>query len=281
MEYELKKYNVIVIPSMVYFNAKHIETLFHFMENGGRLVMLDNSYSETGFIGVPDLFQMLTGENWTNVNGIGNYAVPSTDSYSDQDIITGPVGLATGKSSLNYRLTKPSKECKVWLNACLVNVYKGTPEDIGKIERGDNAVLWSKPIGKGDLVYFGRGLGEMMYRYDHPDYTDLLYKMIFHESSNSPLITTNAPSTVELTLHKIENGYLIQFINGTGKIPLDQIVPLTNISVIVAKQLPVEGVVYQPGEEGYSIIGIVKQGKTTFTIKHLDGFAEIVVPLDK
>ncbi len=281
IEYELEKYNVIVIPTMVYFNDQQIEKIYRYIENGGRLVMLDNSYSGTELIGIPGLFHRLTGINWTTENGTGNYAVPSADSYSDQDIIKGPLGLSTGKSSLNYRLTIPTSDCNVWLNACLKNVYKTTPEDIGKVERGDNAVLWSKPIGEGDLVYFGNGLGEMMYRYDHPDYTDLLYKMIFPEDSHPPFLITNAPSTIEITLHDIKNGYLIQFINGTGKIPLDQIVPLSKISVTIAKQVPVNGVVYQPGQEGYVIKGIVEQGKTTFTIKQLDGFAEIFIPFDK
>ena len=280
MEYELKKYDVMVIPSIVNFNAQQIETIYQFMENGGRLVMLDNSYTKNGFIEIPDLFQKLSGENWTTVNGTGNYAIPSTDLYSDQDIIKGPLGLATSKSSLNYRLTNPSKECKVWLNACLVNVYKSTPEDIGEIAKGDNAVLWSKRIGKGDLVYFGNGLGEMMYRYDHPDYTELLYKMIFHESSNPPLLKTNAPSTVEITMHETENGNLIQLVNGTGKTPLDGIIPLSDISITIAKQLPVKGMVYQPGKKGYVIKGITEQDKTTFTIKQLNGFAEIFIPFD-
>jgi hypothetical protein len=167
------------------------------------------------------------------------------------------------------------------LNASLKNIYRTTPEDIGKAERGDNAVLWSKRIGEGDLVYFGNGLGELMYRYDHPDYTELLYKMIFHEGSNTPLLTTNAPSTVEITLHETESGNLIQIVNGTGKTPLDQIIPIPDISLSIAKQLPVKGMVYQPGKEGYEINGIVKQGKTTFTIKQLEGFAEIFIPFDK
>ncbi len=277
-EYELKKYNVIVIPSIVYFNARQIKAIHHFMENGGRLVMLDNSYSDTGFIEIPELFQSLTGVNWTTFNGTGNYAIPSVDSYSDRDIIQGPLGLATTESSLNYRLTKPSKECNVWLNACLENVYKGTPEDIGKIERGENAVLWSKQIGEGDLVYFGNGLGEMMYRYDHPDYTEVLHKMIFHKAEYTPLLVTNAPSTVEVTMHKIEKGYLIQFINGTGKTPLDQIIPLTDLSVTISKPFHSKVMVYQPGKEGYAILGNEKQGETTFTIKQLEGFAEIVIP---
>ncbi len=278
-DYDLRKYNVIVIPSMVYFKDQEIEKLYHFMEQGGRLVMMDNSFNATGFTRIPDLFQSMCGETWTTENGRGNYAVPSTDSYAEQDILKGPLGLATRNSSLNYRLTEITDDCKVWLNACLDNVYRATPEDLGKIVKGDNAVLWSKPIGKGDLVYFGNGLGEMMFRYDHPDYTELLYKMIFNESSNSPILTTNAPSTVEITLHETEKGILIQFVNGTGKIPLDQIISLPDISVSVAKQLPAKGMVYQPGKDGYEIKGIREEGKTSFTIKQLDGFAEIYIAL--
>lgn len=278
MEYDLKEYNVIVVPSMVYFNNRQIEKIFNFMENGGRVVMMDNSYSGTEFIGVPDLFQRLTGIHWTTVNGTGNYALPSTDFLSGQNIIQGPLGLTSGKSFPNYRLTHPSNDCNVWLNACLENVYKTAPEDIGKIENGNNAVLWSKRVGEGDLVYFGSGLGEMMFRYDHPDYTELFYKMIFHKGSDPPFLITNAPSTVEITLHETENGYLVQFVNGTGKTPLDQIIPLSKISVTISKQVPVIGMVYQPGQEGYAINGIVEQGNTTFTIKQLNGFAEIFIP---
>jgi hypothetical protein len=242
--------------------------------------MLDNSYAGTEFLVIPDMFHRLCGINWTTINGVGNYAIPSKDFVSEDIFIQAPLGLTSSKSSPNYRLTEPSNDCKVWLNACLKNVYRATPEDIGKIERGDNAVLWSKRIGEGDLVYFGSGLGEMMYRYDHPDYTELLYKMIFHEGSNPPLLNTNAPSTVEITLHETENGNLIQFVNGTGKTPLDQIIPLSDISVSIAKQLPVKGIVYQPDKEGYPITGIVEQGKTTFTIEQLNGFAEIFIPFD-
>lgn len=281
MEYELEKYDVVVVPSMVDFNDPEIKTIYQYMKKGGRLVMLDYSYTGKEFTGIPELFQQLTGVKWTTSNGTGNYAVPFTDSYADQDIILGPLGLSTNKSLPNYRLTEPSNDCKVWLNASLNNVYKGTPEDIGKMERGDNAVLWSKRIGEGDLVYFGNGLGEMMYRYDHPDYTDLLYKMIFKGGIYTPMLTTNAPPTVEITMQEIDNGNLIQFINGTGKTPLDQIIPLSDITVSLSKELPVKGMVHQPGQEGYTITGSVVQGNTTFTLKQLNGFAEIYIPFGR
>ncbi|HEC43504.1 MAG TPA: hypothetical protein ENI20_11810 [Bacteroides sp.] len=279
-EYDLEKYNVMVVPSMVHFNDRQIETIYHFMENGGRVVMLDNSYSGNEFNKIPDLFHQLCGITWTTINGTGNYAVPSSD-YPGYGIIKGPLGLSSSESSPNYRLTKPSDDCKLWLNASLNNVYRVTPEDIGKIETGDNAVLWSKKIGEGDLVYFGNGLGEMMYHYDHPDYTELLFKMIFHEGSNPPLLVTNAPSTVEITFNETRNGYLIQFVNSTGKTPLDEIIPLSNISVSISKQLPVDGMLHQPGREGSALEGSMEQGKTTFTIQQLKGFAEIFLPDNK
>jgi type 1 glutamine amidotransferase len=280
MEYDLGKYDVVVVPSMVDFNDQEIKTIYQYMKKGGRLVMSDYSYTRKEFTRIPELFQQLTGVKWTTRNGTGNYAVPFTDFYTDQDIIQGPLGIAADKSLPNYRMTEPSNDCKMWLNATLNNVYKGTPEDIGKMERGDNAVLWSKRIGKGDLVYFGNGLGEMMYRYDHPDYTELLFKMIFHEGSFPPLLKTNAPSTVEITMHEAEKGYLFQLVNGTGKTPLDQIIPLSEISITIAKQLPVKGMVYMPGKEGYAIKGIMEQGTTTFTIKQLNDFTEIYIPFD-
>jgi hypothetical protein len=104
--------------------------------------------------------------------------------------------------------------------------------------------------------------------------------MIFHDGSYPPLLITNAPSTVEITLHEAENGNLIQFVNCTGKTPLDQIIPIPDISLSIAKLLPVNGMLYKPGKAGYAIEGIVEQGKTTFTIKQLDGFAEIFLPFD-
>ena len=36
--------------------------------------------------------------------------------------------------------------------------------------------------------------------------------------------------------------------------------------------------IYQPGKKRYAIKGIVEQGKTTFTVKQLDGFTEIFIP---
>ena len=94
------------------------------------------------------------------------------------------------------------------------------------------------------------------------------------------LFTLRESGALAVTLHKIENGYLIQFVNGTGKTPLDQIIPLSKISVTIAKKLPVKGIVYQPGEEGYAIKGREEQDKTTFTINQLDGFAEIYIPFE-
>lgn len=135
------------------------------------------------------------------------------------------------------------------MNESSEDVYRDIPEKIGNIEPGQNAVLWSRSIGRGNLVYFSRGLGEMMYRIDHPAYIHLLDEMIFPDDRITLLISTNAPSTVEVTLNRVQDGILFHMVNSTGKTPSDEVVSITGLKVEITIQVLVSARVYQPDNQ--------------------------------
>jgi hypothetical protein len=93
-----------------------------------------------------------------------------------------------------------------------------SPENLGMLEANGDPVLVECKAGEGSLLYFASGLGEMYADLGHVDYAILLDVMA---EAESPLLRTNAPSCVGVSLVRWSRGIAVHLVNGAGPAPLD------------------------------------------------------------
>jgi hypothetical protein len=151
------------------------------------------------------------------------------------------------------------------------------PEFFPVLEKGDGAVVYSTKIDDGEVAYFAGGLGTMMWKNDLPDYSTILEKMIYPESSGGRLLMTDAPSTVNITAYRIKTGITIHLVNGTGKTPLDRVVPVGPISIRLQGTTKKRIKLYAPGEESDLLESYSKSGYTEAIIPKLKAYGLVVV----
>lgn len=250
-----RRYQTIILPSATVLDDSRIASLITFIKTGGRLVLLDAAGDKP----MPAAFTRLLGGRWKAKSSKIAYAVPQPSSQSQ---LPGPIML----SGRIRQVTAP-KNSTVWYYSSPTPGGSHTPEMFPVIEKGDRAVLYCTKIEKGEVVYFAGGLGTMMWKNDLADYSTILEKMIYPDSSELRPLTTDAPSTVNVTAFRIKSGIAVHLVNGTGKTPLDRVVAVGPIRIRLQGTTAKRVKLYAPGE------------KTVFLESHSrSGIAEIIIP---
>jgi hypothetical protein len=167
----------------------------------------------------------------------------------------------------NIRCVVPPKNSHVWYYSSPTPGGSHIPELFPVLEKGDHAVVYSTKIEEGEVVYFAGGLGTMVWKNDLPDYSEILEKMIYPDSSEGRLLITDAPSTVNVTAYRIKTGITIHLVNGTGKTPLDRVVPVDPIRIRLQGTTEKRVKLYAPGE-----------GTDLLNSRSQSGYIEVIIP---
>jgi len=250
-----RRYQTIILPSATVLDDSRIASLIAFVKTGGRLVLTD----AVGDKPMPAAFTRFLGGQWPAKFTKIAYAVSHPSSQSQ---LPGPVML-----SGRIRHVVAPKNSRVWYYSSPTPGGSHVPELFPVIEKGDLAVLYSTKIEKGEVVYFAGGLGTMMWKNDLADYSTILEKMIYPDSSELRPLTTDAPSTVNVTAFRIKSGITIHLVNGTGKTPLDRVVPVGPIRIRLHGTTAKRVKLYTPG------------GKSVLAESHSrPGYTEVIIP---
>jgi hypothetical protein len=260
-----RRYQTIVLPSATVLQRSHIASLIAFIKTGGRLVLMDAVPDRP----MPAAFTRLLGGQWEVKFTESAYAVPQPSLRSR---LPGPIMLS-GK----IRQVVSPKNSFVWYYSSPTPGGSHIPEFFPVLEKGDGAVVYSTKIDDGEVAYFAGGLGTMMWKNDLPDYSTILEKMIYPESSGGRLLMTDAPSTVNITAYRIKTGITIHLVNGTGKTPLDRVVPVGPISIRLQGTTKKRIKLYAPGEESDLLESYSKSGYTEAIIPKLKAYGLVVV----
>ncbi|UCC99872.1 MAG: family 10 glycosylhydrolase [Phycisphaerales bacterium] len=260
-----QKYQTIVLPSVTILDESHIASLIAFLKKGGRLILMDAVPDKP----MPLAFTRFLRGRWEEKSIESAYAIPQS---SVQSGLPGPIMLS-GK----IRQVVPPDNSRIWYFSSPTPGGSHIPELFPILERGDRAVVYSTKIGTGELVYFAGGLGTMMWKNDLPDYSTILEKMIYPDSPELQTLTTDAPTTVNIAAYRIESGITVHLVNGTGKTPLDRIVPVGPIRIrlhgIAGRQVKW----YTPGQESELLECRSRSGYIEATIPKLGTYGLMVV----
>ncbi len=171
----------------------------------------------------------------------------------------------------------PPQNSRVWYYSSPTPGGSHIPELFPVIEKGDRAVVYSTKIEEGEVAYFAGGLGTMMWKNDLGDYSAILEKMIYPDSSERRPLTTDAPGTVNVTAFRIKSGITVHLVNGTGKTPLDRVVPVGPIRIRLQGTTGKRVKWYAPGEESALVESHSRSGYTEVIIPKLEAYCLVVV----
>ncbi len=261
----VRRYHTIVLPSATVLDASHIASLITFIKTGGRLVLMDAVPDKL----MPAAFTRFLGGQWEEKSAETAYAVPQPSFRSR---LPGPIML-----SERIRRVVPPENSRIWYYSSPTPGGSHIPELFPFLEKGDRAVMYSTKIEEGEVVYFAGGLGTMMWKNDLPDYSAILEKMIYTDSSEWRPLTTDAPGTVNITAYRIKSGITVHLVNGTGKTPMDHVVPVGPIRIRLKGMKGKRVKWYAPGEESDFLESYSKSGYTEAIVPKLEAYGLVVV----
>jgi hypothetical protein len=164
---------------------------------------------------------------------------------------------------------------------CLIPpVANHTPEFAFWEEETDTPGLVISPFGRGEAAYLPWQIGKLYHLAGAPEYRQLMVDLV--ERVVPPMATTDAPSSVELTLHYVRadsRHAIVHLLNATGRQgkPLTEVVPVHAISVWVRGEYTRAGELRNGEELALSH----ESGGVRFTLGRLDAFAAIELLADR
>ncbi|MHC4579884.1 MAG: hypothetical protein ACYS14_00400, partial [Planctomycetota bacterium] len=260
-----QRYDTVVLPSATVLDTSQIASLIAFVKAGGRLVLMDAVPDKP----MPAAFARLLEGRWQQKSRRTAYAVPQR---STQLALPGPIMLSGA-----IRQVIAPVNSRIWYYSSPTPGGSHIPELFPVLEKGDGAVLYSTNIEEGEVVYFAGGLGTMMWNNDLADYSSILEKMIYPDSSNRRPLTTDAPGTVNVTAYRIQSGTTVHLVNATGKTPLDRVVPVGPVHIRLKGTNGTRIRWYAPGNEPDLLESRFRSGYTEVTIPRLKAYGLIVV----
>ena len=164
----------------------------------------------------------------------------------------------------------PLKDAKVYLEACEPMPSRYVPYPTEWFP-----ALIERKHGNGKSIYFTGDLGEAFLASSNPDMSRVFVNAVTNLSS--PLVTTDAPGSVEMVLRKCKDGYALHVINITGEMthPITRIIDLPNIRVTLSLS-DVKGELKALIGEQPSDIEITKDS-VSFTIPLLKTYEVVLV----
>jgi len=274
----LKRYALLILPNVAALADHQAALLDAYVEAGGRLIATfeAGAYDDEGrpreLLALRSLGRALKGR------------LPCTGAYLrilNKGLLPGFEQTDLLSLAETFLLTTASDKAipQVTDLHLIPPVRNNTPEYACWEEESDIPGLVLSPFGLGEAAYLPWQVGKLYHQLGVPEYRQLVLDLVGRVVS--PLITTDAPSSVELTLHYLGGNHghaLVHLLNATGRQskPLTEVVILHNISVWVSGE-------YVTAQELWTgqDLELVREGDgVRFTVPRLESFAAIELVAD-
>jgi Hypothetical glycosyl hydrolase 6 len=268
----LRGFETVVLATAAWLTQAQAQDLAAWVRAGGRLIWFDSPAADpAGFRALPGALTELIGGAWTPTSKRARYSalVAKAPPASLQGL--GPLPL-TGA----YREVKAAAQAQVWYRAAHSD-DAAAPEDIEDLRVAEDPIILFSPAQNGSVFYISTGFGQMIQTLGHGDYVTLLDAMLRHGAAKPPLLTTDAPGTVDVTLARFAQGQVVQMVNNTGPAPLDAVIRLGPIETEIAWEGPARVELVTPGAAGQVLPAERKDGRLRFTIPGLGAYAQVVI----
>lgn len=268
----LGKYDLAILPTVACMRDSVAEKCHAFVEGGGNLI----STMDTGFYGAngksaaePKLANL---QGITTVEGFAEYKNPGSGYLriiSDSDIMTNVSWKYTPSPTLAIRAV-PATVANICAEYCTP-----MPGRYGTLPGGWFPAIWTHEYGKGRSIYFAGAVGEFYNSKANPDTQVMLKNAVL--SSCNPVVTSDAPGSVEIVLRKQKDRFIIHFINATGEMvrPLQKILPVHDVRVMLNIGWPLHSIT--PVTSGTHIDFESTDSGCSFTIPKIGDYEVFVI----
>jgi hypothetical protein len=268
----LRGYEAIVLATAAWLSPPQAQALAAWVRDGGRLILFDSPAADpAGLRALPGALTELLGGTWTQTSKRARYTALVANPAPARLRGLGPLPL-----TLPYREVTAAASAQVWYRAAHSD-DAAAPEDIEDLRVAEDPIILLSPAQKGSVFYISTGFGQMIEKLGHGDYVTLLDTMLQHGAAKPPMLTSNAPGSVDVTLARWQRGQVVQLVNSTGPAPLDAVIPLGPIETEIAWEGPATVELVIPGAAGQLLTAERKDGRLRFTIPRLDAYAQVVI----
>jgi hypothetical protein len=221
----LQHYDTLILPTVACLSEKNAAAITAFVRNGGTLISAFDSgfYTETGApLSVPSLMEVQGIKSFDGLTlahqGCGFQRITA-------DWLKEGIGWQLTITP-NYILDVTPADTATVLSERM-DIMKGRYTPLP--ERAHPHIIMNA-FGKGRSIYFPGNTGEFFNASTNPDWKRMILNCINRFSA--PVITTDAPGSVEVVVRRQEGRYVVHFINMTGEMerPIQRIVPLHNVT---------------------------------------------------
>ena len=267
LEERLNEYDTLIIPHVGCLRNTAADVLGGYVDDGGTLVILDHQASNR-FEPTPPALVELTAGSFDTSAFEPAYAI-SAEAHPAANRI-GPLTLGTP-----VRHHEPPENAQQWLRDSPTPGGAYIPEEHVTVESGDRSVAYVIHQGDGRVAYVGCGLGALLWRDDLPAVETLLEHLVV--PAGGRFLSPDLPPTVDVTAFRTEDAVVLHLVNGTGRVPLDSAITLSELPVTV--MLDADGPVtrYAPGSEPTAIVPTTHEGALTIEIPDVGPYAQLVI----
>ncbi len=233
-----KKYDTIILTTAACISDEVSEIIKEYVKEGGKLI----SNFDTGLYN--EFCEIREKSSLAEIQGVKSYI----------DTIAYPVGcgyLINNKDSFIFNGVSDDDIPLPLLS--VKNEIEDTAEILGYarmplkgryvdlVKETYPSVIYNK-YGKGESIYFSGAIGEFFDKYANIDIKKLVVNAVNKFSKAD--ITTDAPGSVEVSLRKKDNKYIIHLINLTGEMirPIERIIPIHNIKISLNNKSEIKSV---------------------------------------
>ncbi len=269
---ELEKYDLLILPTVACLREGVAEKIEAFVKAGGNLISTYDTgfYTRDGMRTEEPQLKNLQGiasvERFIQYQSLGTCYLRAKENGAYAENLRAP--LFSGYQYVTD--VTPTQGAKVHFeaNEPMRGRYDAFPQ------KWFPAVIETSH-DKGKSVYFTGDVGDAFLRFTHPDMEKCFINTV--RSLSRPLVTTDAPGTVEMVLRKCEEGYALHLINLTGEMmqPISRIIELRDLRISLSLS-DVKG-------EVHSLMGAdpiqaeSKDGVLIFTLPSLKDYDVIVI----
>ncbi len=266
----LRKYKAIVFPDAYCFDESSAEELKKYIHTGGNAIFSFEAglYNEIGepteelfdLLGIAKIdgaFTPMLGENYIKIT------TPFAELHNNTLIERSDYALKI--------LPQRNVKTYSYFMEPLDKVY--TPlKDISKYP----AIIINN-FGRGKVIYFAEAIGQFFKKTGIISAEQRIIGAIKYLVT-SPIISTTAPKTVSIELYKQKDRFILHLVNNTfDHRPVNEFIPLTNISITLSLPLQNPIAEIRPLRENSFLRTEIDDNRITLTIPQLKLYELIVI----
>jgi hypothetical protein len=228
----LANLDVVVLPNVCSLSDEAVAALQTFVEGGGGIVasyetsLFDEQGRRRGTLGLSDVLGIQFGGHHLRDQACSYMRVEEPDHLllagiqrtqfianeldmlqvtSEQKVpltLVPPFGVTAAAGAPPERASIPTKQTEIPLAVC-----------------GERS------------VYFPGEMGRLVWKYRLPDHEDLIANAVRAVAPRALPVEVEGPHSLQVSLYRQDNGYVLHLVNATGDRPLQDTIPLHNVRV--------------------------------------------------